>query len=545
MYFVLIALLGGLISIDILSYWESDNPFRILLKIFILSITIRYCIFFNFPSVMGSDAFSHIEMADLITLSGHLPPAEISGKYLFYPTIHTYISTFQVILNTSIKDSVFLSIGLISVIITIFLYLLGKYIAKSRQIGLLAVLLFNVTNVVIVRGITNIGPDGFNLCLFIVLLFIIFRTPRIKFYFLFFYLFLLVILFTHQLTTFVILLSLFLIFILELIINFSRLFDEKKSLISIISLTVFIIFMQFYWGMTELSPSDTRSFFDTMFIASINVLTHGGDYGADKLIVGAHYSQPFFETMLIQINYLILPFLCIFGILFWISSKDIKKIILAGTGAFLYIISYGVPIMGIRMLLTGRWIPIITAITILATAAGIINALLLIKIKYCKYIVFFIVVFIFAIMMITTPSINRDNPFVAKETNVRDQYTFEEIASANTITNITNGRIEVDNGYWSAIRFYGGGRTLDSRIKISNQIESFEESSYNKGSINIPDKFIVFRRSTLKEPVPITQSDLYGDTKNGPFSMKFFNQFSSKEFNKVYSSGGIYGYFAL
>jgi hypothetical protein len=133
-YFILISLLAGIIAIEILYFKKGDPAWSTLLKILLLSANIRAGIFYNFPSLMGYDAFWHAKTAEIITNTGFVPPFEISGKYFYYPVAHIFISITQIVNQIDIKDAIFCSIGLVSIISTIFIYLIGKKLA-GPQIG--------------------------------------------------------------------------------------------------------------------------------------------------------------------------------------------------------------------------------------------------------------------------------------------------------------------------------------------------------------------------------------------------------------------------
>ena len=92
---------------------------------------------------MGYDAYFHTKIADII-MFGFCPPFEISGKYVYAPIVHLN-SNVGTLCHIPVKYAVFLSIGVGSVISTLFLYIIGKNIA-GPQIGLLAALLANLTN---------------------------------------------------------------------------------------------------------------------------------------------------------------------------------------------------------------------------------------------------------------------------------------------------------------------------------------------------------------------------------------------------------------
>ena len=91
-YFILICVLAGIIASQILYVRQGDRVTSILLQIFLLSILIRVGIFYNFPSLMGYDAYFHANMARIITNTGFVAPLQISSKYFYYPFAHIFIS---------------------------------------------------------------------------------------------------------------------------------------------------------------------------------------------------------------------------------------------------------------------------------------------------------------------------------------------------------------------------------------------------------------------------------------------------------------------
>lgn len=219
-YFIIISILSAIIALEILSSNDSRRFWPIFVKIVILSLVIRGGIYFNYPSIMGYDAYFHTKIADIIMLTGSVPPFEISDKYAYAPIVHILIANVGVLCQIPVKCAVFLSIGVGSVISTLFLYIIGKNIA-GPQIGLLAALLANITNDLIVRGITNITADSLVLCYLLVMLYLVFADTvhiNIRDSLLIFFSLLLVI--THQLSTFVVFLILLTLISLQAVISY-------------------------------------------------------------------------------------------------------------------------------------------------------------------------------------------------------------------------------------------------------------------------------------------------------------------------------------
>lgn len=541
LYFILIAAASGIIGIEIAMFQNKSSVLSILLKIIYISFILRSGIFLNYPSIMGADAFTHITIAEIISNSNFIPPFEISDKYLYYPILHIFIAISEIISNVDIKTGVLISVGLSSIIVpTLFIYLLGKNLCNS-QVGLLGALLFNLTNVVIVRGITNITTGSMVLCYFLILLNLIYRnktsyvTPALL------TVYIVLIIITHQLTTFVVLLALGCILLVSTTVSYLHKNKEKMPF-SLTVLALFGVLMLFYWSITEVTHSG--SFFEAMVRAVRSMAIAGGAYGADKLIVGQQYNYTAIETLILQSHYLIIPLLVIPGVLLWISFKDSRRTAIGISTGMLYIIAYGIPLLGIRSLLTGRWLPILAALAILPISDFIIKSIRPIRLNVTKLAATILLISFFSLIMITTPTINRDNPIVSEETTVRDQYTHSEIQAAKTTSTITTGGVGIDSAYIRAYRFYGGEPTVIGKVdlwsRITNILEEIEENEETTDGT-----LYILRECTLREPVPVKQSDLYGDTKNIPLSENLFNHFKTGPYNLIYYGEGIYGYLPI
>ena len=176
-YFILICVLAGIIASEILYVREGEGVSSILLQIFLLSILIRFGIFYNFPSLMGYDAYFHANMARIITNTGFVAPFQISSKYFYYPLAHIFISITQIMGKVDVKDAIFYSIGFANIFITAGIYLIGKKL-EGPQMGLLAALLINLNNQNIVTGIANITPGSLVLCYFIFIIYAIFSEKQ-------------------------------------------------------------------------------------------------------------------------------------------------------------------------------------------------------------------------------------------------------------------------------------------------------------------------------------------------------------------------------
>jgi hypothetical protein len=536
-YFIIISILSAIIALEILSSDDSRGFWPIFLKIVILSLVIRGGIYFNYPSIMGYDAYFHTKIADIIMFTGSVPPFEISGKYVYAPIVHILIANVGTLCHIPVKCAVFLSIGVGSVISTLFLYIIGKNIA-GPQIGLLAALLANLTNDLIVRGITNITADSLVICYLLVMLYLIFTDTihiDLRDSLLIFFSLLLVI--THQLSTFVVFLILLTLISSQAIISYIHDVHFQRSRYTIY-LALFGIAIVAYWIGMEFPSGST--FFDYILRPFVDVLRAGGEYGSDLLVVGRSYGQPLFDLLILQSSYLILPFFAIGGLLLWMSPENRKRFSIAAVAAALFVMVYGIPLLGIRNLLTSRWMPLLCIFLAILAAAFIWRSVHLMSSKTGKICSVFLVVFVFAFLMITTPGINKDNPLVSKDTTIRNQFTYSEIQAAETIESVFDGDTYVDSTFLGAYVYHTDPVMSEKEIAVSKQVSQLDISGNNDliGANNL----FVLRTCTLYEPVTVKASHLYGDSMARIIPQSFFDSFESHRFDLVYSNSYVLGY---
>lgn len=532
-YFILICVLAAIIASQILYVREGDGVTSLLLQIFLLSILIRAGIFYNFPSLMGYDAYFHVSMAREITDTGFVAPIEISSKYFYYPLFHIFISITQIMGKTDIKDAVFYSIGFASVLSTVGVYLIGKKL-EGPQMGLLATLLININNHNIVAGITNITPGSLVLCYFIFVIYAIFSEKQSLRYTGFILLTTILMVLTHQLTTFVVFLALISVYIGKYLHNhlYKTPFIKTNSSNYIL---FFIISLQTYWMFTFVNQ-DT-SFLEMVLSPLMDVIKVGTSYSSTELILGSGNNQETLEVLLLHISYLALPFFAIGGVLAWFSREDIKKVnkfSIALVVAVLYSLAYGIPLLGIRNFLTSRWFPLIAVFLVLVAASYILKLVNLFNSKQAKISMIFIIVLLFSFIMVTTPGINKDNPLVAKDTTVRNQFKEIEIDAIKTITAKYSGNILMDSPYDSCL-FYRD-REYDSSNATYFNIQHIQTGEINGNSM------ILLRKSTLKEPVSINDPERYGVNSIQTLPEGFFNRFEAYDYARVYDNKEVLAY---
>ncbi|MCJ7445195.1 MAG: hypothetical protein MUO26_11845 [Methanotrichaceae archaeon] len=532
-YFILIFILIITLSIEIVFLNKLDTIWIILLKIILLSINIRAGLYYEYPSLMGYDAYYHARIAMLITEFGKIPPLELAEKYANYPIMHLLISINQIIMQMDIKNSIFLSIALPIIICSIFIYCIGKSLLDAR-IGLLAVLLINITNLHIVRGAANITPDSLALCYFLILLFLLFKERNMASSLIILFITSIIIL-THQLSSFVILFIIILLylskFFIRFIYNFKNFYPPMN--IEYFYILLFLCALQAYWMNTDVRPGLT--FFEWVLRPAIAMLETGGEYNPQVLLTGPEYVRPMFETVLIQLCYLLIPFLTIGGVFLSILKKQ-KELALSFVIPILFILIYGIPLLGIRNLLTSRWEPFLSIIATLIISQYIIYLIFLSNKRISKVAITCIISFVIAFLMLITPAINKDTMIISNINNtVSSQFTNGEIYAARRIADVSIYPILLDNLYISSFLFYN---TTNKKLNFT----SFDKDLILNNDHNIYDTLIILRNSMKYNPICVKNSSLYGDAINMYVPQEFFNKFDNNNYNMIYYNGNVSAY---
>jgi hypothetical protein len=468
---------------------------------------------------MGADAFWHAKMAQLITNTGFVPPFEIIEGYFHYSIFHIFASTTQTVCQIDIKDALFCSICLVSIISTIFIYLIGKKLA-GPQVGLLATLLANVSDTIIVRGITNINPGSLVLCYFLLILYLVFKEKHRVINGSLIILITLLAVISHQLSTFVCFICLASIYVGKS--AYKIVYKHKESVIITISyVLLFAVAMQSYWMYTYAHPG--QPVFDWLLGPLLNVLQSGTEFGNEMAVTHAAYYSSTLPNILFHLGYLILLFFAIGGALFWLSSKEDKKISIVAVVTVLYIFVYAIPAFAINNMLPGRWFPILYVFLVMLASAYLFKIIQLIKFNPNKTFAVFSIIVIISFFMITTPNINKDNPMYAKERCTRNMFKASEISAITTINDMYSGTIKVDASYTSG---------LFRQMTIRSTLQSF-----GVGYITHPD--MIEKKGTL---ILLRSSGFSIGRKYQSLPKEFLDTFKSSDYDLVYNNGEAWAY---
>jgi len=532
-YFILISILCSILGLELFIFGKRKYKYVILSKIVFISIFHRAGLFFNYPSLGGTDGWRHGGMSAAIVETGSIEVmAEAGSKYYYYPMHHLLTSSTNILTNMSLTSVHFFVISVsFAIILSIFVFKIGEKLANTK-VGLLAALFVNFTHVNVRRSVTNITPGWIVIIVFSIILYIVIKEEwyqdlRITGLLIFFISFITL---THQLTTFVVLISLVCLFLAPYFYNFIFTSSDKQQLrVSIFTLLFFVSFLFLYWQYTYVRG---EPFFEWTMRPFLTGLMEGttetqapGQMTADI---------PFYERTILQMFYLILPFFAFGGIYRWVKKNTEKRLGIVIVIISLFAIITFLPMMG-SDLLTHRWQTILYILLSIVGAAYIIHIITRIKSSKTKYFTIAIIIFIIIFLMITTNSVNQDNPIADEESTIRDQFNEHETSSARTITDYGTRDIIMDRSLREVYRYYASS---DPGNRYNNRYSYYiiNDDYLNNRTIETEiDKLILFRQAYIEERISV-------DGEPTTLPEEFLESLETKEYNKLYDNGEVYMY---
>ena len=529
-YFLLISIMSSIIFIQI-SYCGGEynvNKIYIILCIMVISLNIKYSIFFEFSEIIGTDIQAHLQMSQLILKEGFITPAAMLGsKYTVYPIFQLALSIISLVIPLGSKSTLFVII-LFFTINTIFIYLAFRSIL-GEKLGLIALLMANTSDLFIVTSVTSINPATIVFSwLLIIIYFVLKKSSVMSEERLIMILLICVMILSHQLSTvasFILILGLFLgntiynIFIKKITSNLSRDYFVLNNHM----ILFFLVTLQGYWMFSQIRNNVT--FFDFVLGPVSNVLERGL-FSRD---ISTNPYTEFFKELSIQSNalfhmgYLILLFFSIIGICIWSNNKHInnKKFALISSIVMLMVFVYITPLSSFgNSALTTRWLVFAYCLLIIPAVQGVFCLAACIRGERAKAIYLFVVINLFVFFMITTPYVNGDSPIYAKDRWPRAALKDSEISAAEIIDDTFHAPISTDYSYLRLYEFKTENSSISPEIYIK------------------PGNIILIRKCLSNEAVAFKMiKQEIGMI--GILGINFTKTFSTKRYNLIFDNGEV------
>lgn len=439
-YFILIALMAGVIACEILSA-ESKYTGFILVQVILLGMSITWTQNLITPSLIGIDPWYHFSLTNNIIKEGIF---QLSYNYSGLPIFHLIIAITSIITTVPYKFAVLMSVSFGQIACNaFFIFLFGNYLFKNHRVGLLAALLVIISDLNIRMSYWSI-PNALGAIFVIIILYVLFEkrknTPRFVVSVLII-LMMAVIILTHALMA--ICMAIFL-FVAWSIFVFYRYFgSQTKDYFSFLIPIGFSVAMFAWWAYI------TNNFiYLSNFISSDYSISRG--QGISKVI-----TFPPFEMIFGSLGQNIFLTIALIGIFYMISRKGnistFSIAIISCTPLIFVFIAYFISsdIIGYRWLFISEiLISIPLALSLLLVSSSKITR------SYVRNFFFLAFIGSLTFLMIMGSYGNEDNHLFIPNLGTSQYYTQAEMEGSNFFQTTTTGKLISDTSYSSYVFNY-------------------------------------------------------------------------------------------
>jgi len=417
-FFFLISLgyLSVLFNIIYVRYYDI-KPWIIFIKILFLSLIYRFSSYYLYPTILGRDTQSHLKYVLSLNQLGNIL---FDSKYSGSPFWHILMSIGTMITNIDIKSSLFIFIVMTSFFInSILIYLIGKKLFNSR-VGHISVILYNISDMVLVRSLTNINPSSLVHIMLLFLVFLLSKQKNNNKDIILLLLFINGVVLTHQLSS----VPVFIYFILIYVSNhFIKYMKKDKTDINGVILQLIIVFVIYTFITSYLNSYGETNFFlyafNRIHAIIIQILSSLVSDMRRTTSYEAYFARyGILSNVLYNLGYDLLIFYSISGFISSFNVNTVKrfKINLVFYVFSLFFLIYVGTYMGLGMLfIPHRYLPFLETYSIPFAALTILKTFQMSKTNHKIHI---IICFILFFSMITTPFIIPNDPvYLVERTN--------------------------------------------------------------------------------------------------------------------------------
>ncbi len=350
LYFILFfsAVLAVLVQLFLLDIHPERRKRLLLVQIFLLGLSYKASAYFLYPSLSGNDPFYHQRLVDQYLSTGQFPREEF---YILFPIFHFLTAAMAKGGLVDVKTAFFYT-SILQSLSLLLVYPVGKRVFGARA-GLIAVLLLTLSDYQILWGVQvipmTLGIVLYTVCL-MGLYFLQDGPENRNGWVILIAVLGLVMVFTHNLSSLILLTSLFLVFAANIIMHF---FQGSKNKFQTVGLSLFLIIAIAtitYWGGISEKPEIT--FFQRV-VASIVASLNEAKLGNTEMVSLA-YSMGLWETTVLDAGWVLLLFFMIPGLLATLFKKE-QAFSFAVLSVGLLFITYGTAVTGARHILSARW----------------------------------------------------------------------------------------------------------------------------------------------------------------------------------------------
>ena len=448
-YYIFIVLCCALIVLDILYGKNQHYFFWTLFKIFIIALMLRANLLYEYPGFYGVDPWTHIFWVQLWQEVGHVasgPGGLIQSNYP--PLFHIEILMSLLVTDLNLKDSFFVSVGVMYCVVVFFIFLYVKNII-GVQIGLLSSLFIAVNQFHISWGAWLI-PTSLGVLVFSIFLYLIHSRMNKNRCAILFILVASMLIYLHTLSPLVISIAIFVYLISNYL--FARIGYFNSSPKINYKITAFLVatlgILTFSQFMYRQYTAGGRTFLESVLYPLSDTLSTDAGFAGGEI---ASYTASNFP--LNRVSFLLIIAFTIFGGLFWFKreSGSLERISLIFTAIALMIFSYGPALLNVDNFIPGRWLVFLMIVLAPICVFGMYQMSLIPNARRYQIFLLLLIIMICTFFSINSNGVNLRTPFYGElsEDPARYAYTHSELQAANTITTISVSPIVASRHYLS------------------------------------------------------------------------------------------------
>lgn len=497
LFFILISGAVAVLGVQIITSrgLNTSNILIFIVKILLLSLILRYSAYFVSPYPIGSDPWAHREYIRYFLELGRVAvPPDFSVDYVNYPIAHLHAVCTSLLTSISPLDAMFL-LGVILTISTLVTFLIVRMLTGNVQLALVSMLLLNFTDAHIQWSIQVLAMS-FGIAIYAFIIFFalkIYLKPkdRIK-YLPFMLVFLGIIVWTHTISAFITLVSLFALVVgyilYEILYNRNILsFQSQTARLLILPLIFLAVIIVYHW----MDPA--YPFFDKTFGGLLRSLSMEAEFLGATTVSNVHGR---WEELLQPVGFCLYALFGIIGTLHCLSNKESAKkyfplIVLV---LVLFFVRYAFPIFGMRNVIPDRWPAFAFVCFALFTGVGIFCSMSLLKKKKTVLCAVAVIFFIGSFFMVTDAATNHDSPLFGEETFLKLIWTESEMSMYTHMSEIYNGVIIADNQNTRPFRTY---LMLEIERSVSYRVSA--DGTIDKELLSTG--LVIWREDSLTRPV--------------------------------------------
>ncbi len=534
LFFIFIPGAAAVLGLQIMSSQNLNGTKTIIfiVKILLLSLILRASAYFVSPYPTGPDSWSHAEYISYFLDFGRVTvPPDFSIYYVSYPVAHLHAVCSSLLTSISPHNVMFLW-AVILTLSTIVTFLIIRVLTGNVQLALISMLLLNFTSDQIQYCIHTMAMTfGVAVYAFIVLFALkIYSSPKHKARYIFCMLVLLcIIVWTHTISAFITLVSLFALMVGYILweVYHSRdilSFQSKNAQLLVLPLIFLAVIITVHW----MDPA--YPFFDKTFGGLLRSLSAEAEFLGATTLSNVH---GLWEELLEPVGFCVYAFFGVIGTLYCLLHKKqgeryIPLIVLAFV---LFFVRYAFPIFGMRGILPGRW-PVFAFVSfMLFVGCGVFCVLSLLKTKRTILCTIIVIFFIGSFFMIAVGSANQDSPLYGEEVITKSIWTESEM---DMFTHINNTYDEMIIADYNTMK-----RIFEVYLKTNNA-NGYAITQDGQIDVNVLSQgLVIWRKSSLDRPVVCSDSKyvtslLLGDE---------FYQYLNNNYSCIFNVGEGRGFF--